>query len=319
MASSLEVNKILAALLTAGIIASGTGVISRIIYHPSIPEEQRLPDRGGRAARQPAGRRRASRKRPTALSAVLLAAAAPRQAQRRQEMRRLSQLRAGRPEQDRTAAVGRARPRHRLGRLTSPTPTPCARRRAPGTTKRSTTSWPIPRTGRPAPRWRLPGSRTRRTAPTILVYLRSLSDSPPPLPEPTTAEAAAPEQVAATTGTDARSTAASEAAEGEATDEQTAAAQQGEGEGAAASGAEPAGAASGIARCSPAPDADAGAKDAQDLRRLPQLRPRRSGQDRAGAVGRGRPRYRLGRGLHLLRARCPARRGRGTTRSSTST
>ena len=39
MASSLETNKVLAALLTAGIIASGSGVISRIIYHPSMPEE----------------------------------------------------------------------------------------------------------------------------------------------------------------------------------------------------------------------------------------------------------------------------------------
>jgi cytochrome c len=39
MAASLETNKILAALLTAGIIASGSGVISRILYHPSMPEE----------------------------------------------------------------------------------------------------------------------------------------------------------------------------------------------------------------------------------------------------------------------------------------
>src|ERR671919_2971622 len=39
MASSLETNKALAALLTAGIIASGSGVISRILYHPSMPEE----------------------------------------------------------------------------------------------------------------------------------------------------------------------------------------------------------------------------------------------------------------------------------------
>jgi cytochrome c len=39
MAASLETNKALAALLTAGIIASGSGVISRIIYHPSMPEE----------------------------------------------------------------------------------------------------------------------------------------------------------------------------------------------------------------------------------------------------------------------------------------
>jgi cytochrome c len=39
MAASLETNKTLAALLTAGIIASGSGVISRILYHPSMPEE----------------------------------------------------------------------------------------------------------------------------------------------------------------------------------------------------------------------------------------------------------------------------------------
>ena len=37
--ASLETNKALAAVLTAGIIASGSGVISRIIYHPSMPEE----------------------------------------------------------------------------------------------------------------------------------------------------------------------------------------------------------------------------------------------------------------------------------------
>ena len=39
MASSLETNKILAAILTAGIFASGAGVVSRIIYHPTAPEE----------------------------------------------------------------------------------------------------------------------------------------------------------------------------------------------------------------------------------------------------------------------------------------
>ena len=39
MAASLETNKALAALLTAAIIASGSGVISRILYQPSMPEE----------------------------------------------------------------------------------------------------------------------------------------------------------------------------------------------------------------------------------------------------------------------------------------
>lgn len=39
MAGSLETNKILAALLTAGIFASGAGVMSRIIYNPTAPAE----------------------------------------------------------------------------------------------------------------------------------------------------------------------------------------------------------------------------------------------------------------------------------------
>jgi cytochrome c len=43
MASSLEFNKALAAVLTAGIIASGAGVFSRIIYHPYIPAERAYP------------------------------------------------------------------------------------------------------------------------------------------------------------------------------------------------------------------------------------------------------------------------------------
>lgn len=39
MASSLETNKILGAILTAGIFASGAGVASRILYHPTTPAE----------------------------------------------------------------------------------------------------------------------------------------------------------------------------------------------------------------------------------------------------------------------------------------
>ena len=74
MASSLETNKALAALLTAGIIASGSGVISRIIYHPSMPEENayviEVPE--GEAA----GGEGAAEAEATPLP-VLLAAASP--------------------------------------------------------------------------------------------------------------------------------------------------------------------------------------------------------------------------------------------------
>lgn len=59
MASSLEFNKALAAVLTAGIIASGAGVFSRIIYHPYIPAERAYPidmaaveEAGGEAAEE---------------------------------------------------------------------------------------------------------------------------------------------------------------------------------------------------------------------------------------------------------------------------
>jgi cytochrome c len=59
MASSLEFNKALAAVLTAGIIASGAGVFSRIIYHPEIPAERAYPidmaaveEAGGEAAEE---------------------------------------------------------------------------------------------------------------------------------------------------------------------------------------------------------------------------------------------------------------------------
>jgi cytochrome c len=56
MASSLEINKVLAAILTAGIVASGSGVISRIVYHVEVPQEQAYPiavpegEAGGEAA-----------------------------------------------------------------------------------------------------------------------------------------------------------------------------------------------------------------------------------------------------------------------------
>ena len=43
MASSLEVNKALAAILTAGIVASGSGVVSRMVFHQSVLEEAAYP------------------------------------------------------------------------------------------------------------------------------------------------------------------------------------------------------------------------------------------------------------------------------------
>lgn len=73
MASSLEGNKIFAAILTAGIIASGSGVLSRIVYGPHHLEEPafrvEIPDSAGGGGAAPA-------KEETPLP-VLLASANP--------------------------------------------------------------------------------------------------------------------------------------------------------------------------------------------------------------------------------------------------
>ena len=142
MASSLETNKTLAALLTAGIIASGAGVISRIIYHPSMPEENayvievtEAETGDGEAATRPRRRR--------------CPCCSPRQPRGGpgggEEVRRLPQLRAGRRQQDRSAAVGRGRARHRLGRRASPIPTRCRQGGRVDLRGAERRSWPIRR------------------------------------------------------------------------------------------------------------------------------------------------------------------------------
>jgi cytochrome c len=73
MAASLEFNKALAAVLTAGIIASGAGVFSRIIYHPDIPEGRAYPI--DMAAVEQAGEGAAQEQEETAEISQLLAAA----------------------------------------------------------------------------------------------------------------------------------------------------------------------------------------------------------------------------------------------------
>jgi cytochrome c len=73
MASSLEFNKALAAVLTAGIVASGAGVVSRMIYHPQIPEENAY--KIDMAAVEQAGGEAAEEQEQAASISQLLAAA----------------------------------------------------------------------------------------------------------------------------------------------------------------------------------------------------------------------------------------------------
>jgi cytochrome c2 len=72
MAASLEVNKVLAAILTAGIIASGTGVVSRMIFHPRAPEKNAYPIEVTEAA---GGGAKAAKEEAAPPIAVLLASA----------------------------------------------------------------------------------------------------------------------------------------------------------------------------------------------------------------------------------------------------
>jgi cytochrome c len=71
MASTLEANKIFAAILTAGIIASGSGVLSRMLYRPHQLEEPVYKVEGTAEAAGPAA---AEEKTPLP---VLLASADP--------------------------------------------------------------------------------------------------------------------------------------------------------------------------------------------------------------------------------------------------
>lgn len=85
MATSLEANKIVAAVLTAGIIGAASGVFSNILYHPQVPEEpaytveppaEETAAAGGEAA---GGEAAESEAQPIG---VLLAAASPEDGER---------------------------------------------------------------------------------------------------------------------------------------------------------------------------------------------------------------------------------------------
>ncbi len=78
MAASLEVNKVLAAILTAGIIASGTGVVSRIIFHPRAPEKNAYPIEVTATA---GGGAKEAKEEEAPPIAVLLASASPEKGQ----------------------------------------------------------------------------------------------------------------------------------------------------------------------------------------------------------------------------------------------
>jgi cytochrome c len=210
MASSLETNKALAALLTAGIIASGSGVISRIIYHPSMPEENayhiEVPEgeaAGGEAAEPEA----------TPLP-VLLAAASPE---------------AGEGEAKKCAAChsfeqgGAAKIGPPLWGVVGRDIASVEGFAYSDALLEKEGQWSFdslsgfltdPKGFAPGTKMAFAGVKDPEDRADVLVYLRSLAESPVPLPEAPTAEAAEAEP-AAPSGESGAEAAPADAAEGE--------------------------------------------------------------------------------------------------------
>jgi cytochrome c len=243
MAASLETNKILAALLTAGIVASGSGVISRILYHPSMPEENayviEVPE-------GEAGEGEAAEAEAPPLP-VLLAAASPEEGET--EVRQCAACHTF--EQGGAAKIGPPL-WDVVGRDIASVEgfaysDALLAKEGEWTFEELNGFIHNPREDVPGTKMAFAGIDNPEDLADVLVYLRSLAENPAPLPEPTAEEAAA--------GAD--ETADQAVASGE-TDQQAAALEEAEPEGAA-----PAGAGTGVGALLAQADVDAGAKDAR--------------------------------------------------------
>jgi len=255
MASSLETNKALAALLTAGIIASGSGVISRIIYHPSMPEENayHIEVAEGEAAGGEAAEAEA-----TPLP-VLLAAASPEagegEAKKCAACHSFEQGGAAKIGPPLWGVIGRD-----IASVDGFAYSDALLEKEGQWTFDSLSGFLAnPKGFAPGTKMAFAGVKDPEDRADVLVYLRSLAESPVPLPEVTTADAAAGEPAAPS------SEAGAEAAPADAADgEQQVAAVEPEGAADEAAGAAGAGAEGDAigARLAHA-DLDAGAKSAR--------------------------------------------------------
>ena len=102
--SSLEGNKLVAAILMAGIIGSGSGVFSRILYQPKELKEDAYKIEVPKEAAGGGGEAKAEPEKPIG---VMLASANVQQGQEIvEEVPGLPQPRQGRPEQGRARTCG---------------------------------------------------------------------------------------------------------------------------------------------------------------------------------------------------------------------
>ena len=243
MAASLETNKTLAALLTAGIIASGSGVISRILYHPSMPEENAYVIE---VAEVETGDGEAAETEAVPLP-VRLAEASPeegeavaRKCAACHSFEPGGEIKIGPPlwdvgGRDIASVEGFAYSDALLAK------------EGEWTFENLDHFVENPKGWAPGTKMAFAGVKDPEDRADLLVYLRTLADEPVPLPEPTAEEAAA----------GAQETAEETAGPAE-TNQQTAALEEAEPEGAA-----PAGAGDGVGGLLAQADLDAGAKDAR--------------------------------------------------------
>jgi cytochrome c len=187
MASSLEVNKMLAAILTAGIIASGTGVISRMIYHPRAPEKNAYPIQVTEAAG--GGAKAGAQKAPPPLAVLLANGSAEHGKTLAKVCQACHNLGKGEPNKIGPHLYGV------LGRdIASVSDFSYS-----DALKSKKGKWDYeklneflsgPRDWAPGTKMTFAGLKKPQDRADVILYLRSLSDSPEPLPEVPTAEAA---------------------------------------------------------------------------------------------------------------------------------
>jgi cytochrome c len=243
MAASLETNKVLAALLTAGIIASGSGVISRIIYHPSMPEENAYVIEVAEVETADGGAAEAE----AAPLPVRLAQASPEEGQA--EARKCAACHSF--EQDGENKIGPVL-WGVVGRDIASVEgfaysDALLAKEGEWTFEALDAFVEDPKGWAPGTKMAFAGIKNPEDLADVLVYLRSLAEDPVPLPEPATAEA----------GAGAEETAGQAGATAE-TDQQVAALEEAEPEGAAAAGA-----GDGVGALLAQADADAGANAAK--------------------------------------------------------
>lgn len=187
MAASLEGNKIFAAILTAGIIASGSGVLSRMVYGPHHLEEPAfriaLPEGGGEGTAAPA-----AEEKPLA---VLLASADPAAgANIAKKCAACHSFEKGGPNKvgpDLWGVVGRDVGKHEGFSYSSA----MAEHGGQWSFEDLNDFIKSPKTHIPGTKMAFAGLSKETERADVIVYLRSLADSPVPLPEAPAGEAPA--------------------------------------------------------------------------------------------------------------------------------